>query len=410
MEGISQSLIPSLLATQRPQYDWRDGSSYTFFPYSNTKTVEDELGGSEGEDLWSILPDDLLERILGLLPVMNIFRAGAVCKRWNSITTSKRFFRLCQNTVNSPWYFMYNDSKSAGGLAYDPLAKKWHSFALPCIDTSIWFVASSNGLICFMDNSNGYDLYLCNPITKTWKKLPEPPEKWSSDYYTVSITIDKAAKVQTTVVARSNQVPDDYSRWTLSIEVYDSVSQNWKTRAHTLLHGWRGGENSVICNGFFYCVTHSTAMAGRDSCRHGLITYELSTGVLRMASLGMPCSLTCVKLMNCKEKLVMVGGIGKSDIIKGIGIWELDTEWREVARMPNKYFRGFGEFDDVFSSSGTGDLIYIQAYGSPQLLLYDMAQRSWRWSQKCPMVKKHPLHLFTGFCFEPRFEDFPQNT
>ena len=56
----------------------------------------------------------------------------------------------------------------------------------------------------------------------------------------------------------------------------------------------------------------------------------------------------------------MVGDIGKADrpgIIKGIGIWELDMfELREIARMPHKFFQGFGEFDDVFSSSGTDEL------------------------------------------------------
>ena len=60
------------------------------------------------------------------------------------------------------------------------------------------------------------------------------------------------------------------------------------------------------------------------------------------------------------ERLVMVGDIGKADrpgIIKGIGIWELDMfELREIARMPHKFFQGFGEFDDVFSSSGTDEL------------------------------------------------------
>uniref|UniRef100_A0A7C8YKG9 F-box domain-containing protein n=1 Tax=Opuntia streptacantha TaxID=393608 RepID=A0A7C8YKG9_OPUST len=39
----------------------------------------------------SILPDDLLERILAYLPVASLFRAGCVCKRWHDIVTSKRF-------------------------------------------------------------------------------------------------------------------------------------------------------------------------------------------------------------------------------------------------------------------------------------------------------------------------------
>lgn len=115
--------------------------------------------------------------------------------------------------------------------------------------------------------------------------------------------------------------------------------------------------------------------------------------------------------MNLKEKLVMVGGIGKQDrpdIIKGIGIWILNgKEWIEISRMPHRHFQGFGEFDDVFASSGTDDLVYIQSYGAPALLVFDMNQKQWKWSQKCPVTKRFPLQLFTGFAFEPRLETVP---
>ena len=154
---------------------------------------------------------------------------------------------------------------------------------------------------------------------------------------------------------------------------------------------------------------------GSPENRHGLIAYNLSSrlapGLLTRSSIPVPCSLTCGRLMNLKDKLVMVGGIGKQDrpdIIKGIGIWILNgKEWQEIARMPHKFFQGFGEFDDVFASSGTDDLIYIQSYGAPALLVFDMNQKQWRWSQKCPVTKKFPLQLFTGFCFEPRLETDP---
>jgi hypothetical protein len=104
----------------------------------------------------------------------------------------------------------------------------------------------------------------------------------------------------------------------------------------------------------------------------------------------------------------LVGGIAKHnkpDIIKGIGIRELhEKQWHELARMPHKYFQGFDEFDDVFASSGTDDLVYIQSYGATALLVFDMTQKQWRWSVKCPVGKRFPLQLFTGFCFEPRLD------
>ncbi|KAG5607029.1 hypothetical protein H5410_028521 [Solanum commersonii] len=75
--------------------------------------------------------------------------------------------------------------------------------------------------------------------------------------------------------------------------------------------------------------------------------------------------------------------------------------------MPHKYFHCFGEFDDVFASSGTDGFIYIQSYGAPALLVFDVEQKMWTWCRKCPVKKSLPLQLFTGFCLEPRLEMVP---
>ncbi|MCD7460447.1 hypothetical protein HAX54_043578 [Datura stramonium] len=119
----------------------------------------------------------------------------------------------------------------------------------------------------------------------------------------------------------------------------------WATPLTEVLTGWRGGDESVICDGVLYFLIYSTGGGGPDN-RHGLITYNLlsrsSHGLLIKTFIPVPCSLTCGRLMNLKEKLVMVGGIGKPDrpdIIKGIGIWVLKgKEWQEIARMPRRAF------------------------------------------------------------------------
>lgn len=433
MESLADAFAPHLLAIRDQEWDWCGGARWSE-GYCLSTAIDDPnvtpralFYDAHGVDFSLSLPDELVEKILALLPMSSIFRAGAVCTRWKAITSSRRFYRMCKGkAVSAPWYFMYKESKDAEGLVYDPRARKWHSFTLPFISDRTGFVASSHGLACFADNSNGYRLYTCNPMTKACRKVPEPYPRWHADYYAVAITLDRVTTEQTIVLARSNQSPDDYTQCSLSIEVWNSSADEWCMCASSTLNGWRGGENSVICDGVFYCVIHSTAMVGtrEGEYRHGLLSYDLSSGGLEVGGTPMPCSLTCVKLINCNERLIMVGGIGKADIVRGIGVWELMTqwteisgmpnkffrgsqEWTEISRMPNKFFRGFGEFDDVFSSGGMGDLIYIHAFGSPQLLLFSLQQHSWRWSQKCPMVKKHPLHLFTGFCFEPRIDVCP---
>ncbi|KAJ8900605.1 hypothetical protein K2173_025382 [Erythroxylum novogranatense] len=362
-----------------------------------------------------ILPDDLLERILAYLPVASIFRAGSVCKRWHEIIVSKRFlWNFARVLSQKPWYFMFTSSDEPAGYAYDPILRKWHSIDLPCIRTSNWFIASSFGLVCFMDNDSRSELYVCNPITKCYRQLQEPPGLKFSDYSALAISSNGASRGYSISIVKSKQVPGNFFQWDLSIHTYDSESREWVASWTEVLTGWRGGDESVICDGVLYFLIYSMGGSAPEN-RHGLISYNLSgrsSNVLLIKSfIPVPCSLTCGRLMNLKEKLVMVGGIGKPDrpdIIKGIGIWILNgKEWDEVARMPHKFFQGFGEFDDVFASSGTDDLIYIQSYGAPSLLVFDMNQKQWKWSQKCPVTKRFPLQLFTGFCFEPRLEIAP---
>lgn len=363
----------------------------------------------------AILPDDLLERILSYLPIASIFRAGCVCKRWHEIVSSRRFlWNLSQVLSQKPWYFMFTSSDEPVGYAYDPILRKWYGIELPCIQASNWFITSSRGLVCFMDNDSRSELYVCNPITKNCRRLEDPPGLKFSDYSALAISVNKVTRTYSVSVVKSKQVPGNFFQWDLSVHVYDSERMIWATPLTEVLAGWRGGDESVICNGVLYFLIYS-AGGGVPESRHGLITYNLATrsshGLLMKSFIPAPCSLTCGRLMNLNEKLIIVGGIGKQDrpdILKGIGIWALQgKDWQEIGRMPHKYFQGFGEFDDVFASSGTNDLIYIQSYGAPALLVFDVSQKQWKWSLKCPVTKRFPLQLFTGFCFEPRLEIAP---
>ncbi|XP_006345622.1 F-box/kelch-repeat protein At3g61590-like [Solanum tuberosum] len=361
-----------------------------------------------------ILPDDLLERILARLPIASIFRAGCVCKRWHEIVKSGRFlWNSSRFLSHKPWYFMFTSSEKPIGYAYDPTFRKWYVIELPCIWTSSCFISSSCGLFCFMDNSRTDQLYVCNPITKCCKNLEEPPGFNFSDYNALAMVVNRKTRCYSVTIVKSKHIPENFFQCDVSIHIYDSGTTTWMTCLTDVLTGWRGGDESVICDGVLYIMIYSTGIGGSEN-RHGLITYNLSSRsctMLMRSFIPVPCCLTCGRLMNLNEKLVMVGGIGKRDcpdIIKGIGIWTLNgMEWQQIARMPHKYFHGFGEFDDVFASSGTDDFIYIQSYGAPALLVFDVEQKMWTWGRKCPVKKRLPLQLFTGFCLEPRLEMVP---
>jgi len=385
----------------------------TFFlraePISEDNNQEDE---NRSVALDTVLPNDILEKIFSFLPVVSIIRAGAVSKRWYGVVHSRRYSWISKEP-QKPWYFMFTSSEAVSGYAYDPSSRKWYNFDFPCIERDNWFISSSCGLVCFMDYDNRNRFFICNPITKDWKQLQEPTGARSPDYSTLALSVNRKSHCYTVALVKSKQVPDDFFQWDFSIQIYESESNMWVASIREVLMGWRGGDEGVICDGILYCLIYS--FMGNEP-RHGLIMYDLSSGSSSHTSLmctviPVPFSLTCGRLMNLKDRLIMVGGLGKperSDIIKGIGIWELDKrEWKEIARMPHKFFQGFGELDDVLASSGTEDLIYIQSFGSPLLLTFDMTHKQWRWSVRCPVTKKFPLQLFSGFCFEPRLEVAP---
>ncbi|WOL09306.1 F-box/kelch-repeat protein [Canna indica] len=384
---------------------------------SKSRSITEDSDSRDDSTLVSldaILPDDLLEKVLSFLPIVSIIRSASVSKRWYQAVHSGRCSTLF---TQKPWYFMFtfSDDRVAGGYAYDPSLRKWYNFDFPCIERSSWSSSSSCGLVCTMDGENRSRIFVCNPITKSQKRLQDAPGGEFPDYSALAMTVDRKSQRYKVAVVKCKEDPQDYYHWDFSIHIYESEKITWVTPHREVLMGWRGGHECVICDGILYFLIYSSGVRRNTEPRHCLVMYDLSmrsfdSSLLYMA-LPVPCSLTCARLMNLKDKLVMVGGIGKHDrpgIIKGIGIWELhNKEWREVARMPHKFFQGFGEFDDVFASSGSDDLIYIQSYGSPALLIFDMSLKLWKWSAKPPLTKRFPLQLFTGFYFEPRLEISP---
>ncbi|CAL9119392.1 unnamed protein product [Musa textilis] len=411
-------LSPRLIFLMAGETSWEESYPVTYFrgEVGGLKPVPEDSDNRDEDALISmdaILPDDLLEKVLSFLPIASIIRSSSVCRRWYDAVHSGGY-SWTKMSPQKPWYFMFTCSDDAvSGYAYDPSLRKWYSFDLPCIEKSNWSASSSCGLVCFMDGDNRSRIFVCNPITRDWKRLHDAPGERAPDYSALAMSVDRRTHGYTVAVAKCKQVPQDYYQWDFSVHIYESEARSWVTPFTEVLVGWRGGDECVICNGVLYCLIYSTAVLRNVEPRHCLVMYDLSarpsrTSLMQMA-ISVPCSLTCGRLMNLRDRLVMVGGIGKHDrpgIIKGIGIWELHRrkEWREVARMPHKFFQGFGEFDDVFASSGADDLIYIQSFGSPALLTFDVAQKLWRWSTKSPVTKRFPLQLFTGFCFEPRLE------
>ncbi|KAF5733098.1 F-box/kelch-repeat protein [Tripterygium wilfordii] len=175
----------------------------------------------------------------------------------------------------------------------------------------------------------------------------EPPGLKLPDYSALAISGNRISHGYTISIVNFKQVPRNLFQCDLSIYIYDSETAIWVTSFKEVLTGWRGGHESMICDGVLYFLIYSTG-GDTPETRHGLITYNLrgrsSHGLLTKSFIPVPCPLTCGRLMNLKEKLGMVGGIGRPDrpdIIKGIGIWVLSgKEWQEVTHLSGSIYFG----------------------------------------------------------------------
>ncbi|KAL5975518.1 hypothetical protein ACLOJK_019842 [Asimina triloba] len=71
-----------------------------------------------------ILPDVLLESVLGYLPIVSIVRAGSVCKRWKEAVKSRGFLWISSFLVQKPWYFMFTGGVDPGVCFMDGFSRR----------------------------------------------------------------------------------------------------------------------------------------------------------------------------------------------------------------------------------------------------------------------------------------------
>ncbi|XP_074562339.1 F-box/kelch-repeat protein At3g61590-like [Curcuma longa] len=391
---------------------------------ADIRTMSRDNDGEEEEEnkgtllSWKndILPDELLQKVLSLLPIDNIIKLGIVCKRWYEVVYSRPSLWTMMATEKppAPWFFLwcFNDCPLPG-LVYEPSLLWWHNFGFPGLEKSIWRASSSYGLVCLMDCKDKSRLLVCNPITRDWKWLPRVPGGSSPDYNALALSFDRRTRGYTVVFAKCARahMPSNYHRWHFSVRVYESTTQSWATPFAGDLGWWEGGDEGVVCDGVLYYVIHQM----REQRPH-LVAFDLAKPPSTVQSLireaiPAPCPRhTFARLINLSDKLIMVGVSGRGHgLVSRLTIWELeeDKTWREVSRLPIEMYSSFCAVRDDFICCGAGDLVFIQCLERPMLLLmFDMRRKDWK-TNWCGYNSQFENKLFRGFCFEPRLDVAP---
>ncbi|XP_042387337.1 F-box/kelch-repeat protein At3g61590-like [Zingiber officinale] len=365
----------------------------------------------------AILPDELLQKVLSLLPIANIIKLSIVCKRWYEVVHSFPPLSWAMMAPQKPLFFRscFNDCAFSGHV-YDPCLLRWYNFDSPRLEKSIWRTSSSCGLVCLMNLKEGSLLLVGNPIKRDWKLLPQVPGGPSPHYNALALPFDHRTSGYTVVVAKCTHtvLPGNSSHWHLSIHIYESTTKSWGTPfAQDIgfsqeIGCWMGSNEAVICNGMLYYFIGPHPMQ-----RPHLVAFDLSKPPSSIESLIQesirgPYRLACAGLINLSNKLVMVGMTNHWPH-EGVVILELeDKTWREVAQMPNSIYRTLD--GQNFICYGAGHFLFMHFRG-PMVLTFDMSQKVWKWSRQmcpCSCPSTEPLQFkslnYCGFCFEPRLD------
>ncbi|KAL8122778.1 putative F-box protein At4g09190 [Apium graveolens] len=123
------------------------------------------------------LAQEMIFKILTLLPVLSLLRCKAVCKLWKSIISDPHFiqahFTISRNKQPPFSVLRYVPSGASEGLYIDTRGEDSVKLTLPACFSGMRFrVRSYNGLVTLADIHVGL-FYIWNPLTRLFKMLPQ---------------------------------------------------------------------------------------------------------------------------------------------------------------------------------------------------------------------------------------------
>ncbi|KAG6743037.1 hypothetical protein NC652_038339 [Populus alba x Populus x berolinensis] len=343
------------------------------------------------DNIWAMLPEDLLNEILLRVPPFMIFRLRSVCKRWNSILQDSCFLKFhSQVPSHGPclltfWKNLQTPQCSVFSL---PL-KAWYRIPFTFLPQwAFWLVGSSAGLVCFSGlDGLTFKTLVCNPLTQTWRTLPGMHYNQQRQLIMVVDRIDRSFKVIAT--------GDIFGDRSLPTEVYDSKLDRWSL--HQIMPAVNlCSSKMAYCDSRLYLETLSPL---------GLMMYRLDPGYWEHIPARFPRSLLDGYLVaGTQKRLFLVGRIGLYSTLQSMRIWELDhakITWVEISRMPPKYFRALLRLSaERFECVGQDNLICFTSWNQGKGLLYDVDKKVWSWIAGCALQSYNSQVCF----YEPRFD------
>ncbi len=378
---------------------------------SQTQEEEQDMD----REIWEKLPHDLIIKVLAWLPPPFVVRMRTVCKAWNSLSFSAD--DVSRLPPREPWLLVCNYSSSPSSQtvsAFDPGAQKWYTGIPLTFDglraSNIQVCTCAGGfLLC---RSSEHVLYTCNPLTKSWRKLP-PCLAPIGGFTFEGFEMDFDAATGKFQIYHDLCQYDETDRCDRMSELYDSESDCWKPFGAIAAHDGELPEKIAFLNRVLYCVAFLAPVSLR---RYKLQNQAWSE--IPLPALKAPIyRIITVNLVECHARLLLVAAILEGgDCRKSLRVWELVEEeeqeekeekessaataakmmkWVDLEIKPNQDSEALLEMDFAkYSCVGRGNsfsVFSIKASEDGKALACDLKNKSWHWISLCPGIE--PLRL-----------------
>ncbi|BFI40624.1 hypothetical protein MPTK2_7g11410 [Marchantia polymorpha subsp. ruderalis] len=346
---------------------------------------------------WDDLPQELQLQVLARMRPLTWLRQREVCKGWKAIIDSRDFAEQCVETwQHRPWFLVYHRCQVEAAFMYDAREKVWYRLPLGFLPVRGTGRAAAGGLLCVeeSDADSFKALYVCDPVARTYTKLPPMPHPQPGRKRAVTLLVGDEVLHYKVLVGCSHRM-----------EVYDSLSSSWRSLAPAPTV-WFPSTTPVLSRDCVFALWRLAA-PGLAPEVYRLFKCDPTEGAWKPVDVRMPPELTTPHLTEQGGRIMMVGGVWTENMVKSIQIWELDQSpppagprWDFVAQVPAALAQLSLGAGINTSSAWSGEYLSI-GYGD-KLLSYHLGTKRWTVSPSAGWLLGRGLWTLVN-SFRPNF-------
>lgn len=354
-------------------------------------------------EIWSRLPEDLLDHVLSFMPLKTFLSLRSTCKHFRSLVFSPSFIpkhspasAASSSSPFSSFLLLSHPQFQCKYPLFDTTHNTWrnlplsYSPILSCASSST-LLSISDGRLCFFHPTSS-SFIVCNLLSRSSRVVKSPKFPSTFESLTLVSTPCGYKLLMLASLGSSN-----------AALVYDSGINLWRQfeGINEILYN-QGG---VFYEGLLYFVTIEPFR---------IVSFDLESGNWGRSIIELPSELAFARLMSDgNRKLYLIGGIGSNGISRSMKLWELSGDgenWIEVERVPELMVRKFvsvcyHKYEHVYCFWHQG-LLCICCYTWPEILYYKVSRRTWHWLPKCPLLREKWSCGFKWFSFVPQLYAF----